>query len=354
MSTLGTAAKSALLTILVTAVATTLHGAEMRLRSQCPIPGSLVRLGDLAELYSGDPREAERLAAIELFPAPPAGQQRLVRLREIQDVLVGRGLNLVEHRFSGAGLVLVLAAGNSAPPAEPRERPLATNDLRRATQEVQEALLRHLEPDGARQEGWTVQFRLTESQARGVLRAGRNLRISGVGSPQPGPQRFDVLLDLPDGPLQFPVEVTVSRPPAVVVAVRALSRGAVVRSQDVQLATANAATGTADAARAIEDVVGRETTRAIPEGRPIEMTSLRAPVLVRRGEVVTVYARSAGIRVRTLTRAREDGALGDLVTLESLQDRKAFSARITGLQEAEVFAKAAEAVDQGPQTAWSR
>ena len=50
-------------------------------------------------------------------------------------------------------------------------------------------------------------------------------------------------------------------------------------------------------------------------------TSIRRPVVVRRGDAVTLYARSAGLRVRTTVRAREDGGVGDLITVESLDDR---------------------------------
>jgi hypothetical protein len=58
---------------------------------------------------------------------------------------------------------------------------------------------------------------------------------------------------------------------------------------------------------------------------------------------VTVFARCPGVRVRTTGRALEDGALGDLVTIESLADRKSFFARVCGPQEVEVFAGAGQA-----------
>ncbi len=48
------------------------RAAELRLRAQCAVSGRLVELGDVAEIVGGDPQQAEGLAAIELFPAPPA------------------------------------------------------------------------------------------------------------------------------------------------------------------------------------------------------------------------------------------------------------------------------------------
>jgi flagella basal body P-ring formation protein FlgA len=70
---------------------------------------------------------------------------------------------------------------------------------------------------------------------------------------------------------------------------------------------------------------------------------LRTPLMVHRGEIVTVYARSGGVSVRTTARVREDGGMGDLVSVESLTERKGFIARVCGIRELEVFARAAQA-----------
>ena len=92
-----------------------------------------------------------------------------------------------------------------------------------------------------------------------------------------------------------------------------------------------------------EEVVGKQTTKAIAEGKVLTPDVVQAPLLVRRGDVVTVYARTAGIRIHTTARAKDDGAMSDLVTVESLTDRKSFTARVCGPRETEVFAQAAAA-----------
>ena len=99
----------------------------------------------------------------------------------------------------------------------------------------------------------------------------------------------------------------------------------------------------------LADVVGKETTRAIAAGKPLTRDAVRPPVLVRRGEVVTVYARAAGIRIRTMARARDDGGEGELVAVEPLTDRNTFFARVSGIREVEVFARSprAETLEAG-------
>src|SRR5487761_1443723 len=77
------------------------QAAEIQLKSECNASG-LVRLGDVAEIHSHDPAEVRELKDIELFPAPPPGGKSLVRAREVQDLLALRGMNLSQHRLTGA------------------------------------------------------------------------------------------------------------------------------------------------------------------------------------------------------------------------------------------------------------
>ncbi len=90
-----------------------------------------------------------------------------------------------------------------------------------------------------------------------------------------------------------------------------------------------------------EEVVGKEAVKAIAPGQTLDANYVRPQVLVHSGDVVTVYGRNAGITVRMPARARENGAQGELVTVESLLDRKALLARVCGLEEVEVYGGAA-------------
>ncbi|MCA9261977.1 MAG: flagella basal body P-ring formation protein FlgA, partial [Planctomycetales bacterium] len=75
-------------------------------------------------------------------------------------------------------------------------------------------------------------------------------------------------------------------------------------------------------------------------GAVVLTNQLRSPIVVRRGETVTVTARAAGIVVKTLAVARQDGGVGDLVQADTLDGdrRERLTARVTGRQRLEVFA----------------
>jgi flagella basal body P-ring formation protein FlgA len=313
--------------------------AEFRLRPQCTPGGAVVTLGDVAEIFAADPQQAETLSAIELFPAPAPSRQRFARVRELQDLLMLRGLNLTEHCFSGASQVTI--AGNEPARAEV-EQPLTAAAARRANLRVQESIVRYLQQHAGGSQPWTVELDLGPSHARAVA-AARTLTITGGTAPFSGAQRFEVAADGAEHAGQFTIDCQVGLPPAVVVAVRSLGRGAVIRETDVELQRGLPREQTADAVSSLDEVIGKETTRAIPAGKLVTGDSLRTPLVIRRGEVVTVYAKSAGIRVRTIARARDDGSLGDLIAVESMQDRTSYFARVNGVREVEVFAHSVQA-----------
>ena len=96
---------STILLLLLSIPAT--HAAELSLRESVRTHGPLVLLGDIAEIHAKHSVEAAELTAMDLFPAPAAGEKRVLRLREVQDLLAVRGINLAEHRFSGVSQVTI-------------------------------------------------------------------------------------------------------------------------------------------------------------------------------------------------------------------------------------------------------
>ena len=320
------------------------RSAEIQLLPESHPRGDVVLLGDVARVFG---QQAESLAQAELFPAPPLGTKRYVRVREIQDLLLLRGINLVEHSFSGSNQVTVSVEAESRP-ATAQLRAVSIVDKQKALRAVQEALMKHLRQQASATEPWSVEFDLDDEQVRRINTAPATLAIRGGVAPWTGPQQFVVCWDAAPGPAELPLSATVTLPPAVVVAVRALPRGATIQPGDVQLVRADVPAGKRDGIGTLEAVVGQETTQAIVAGRQVDRGAIRAPIVVKQGEVVTVYARSSGVTVRTTGRARDTGSVGDLITVESLLDRKAYFARVSGIQEVEVYARAVTAAANEP------
>jgi flagella basal body P-ring formation protein FlgA len=237
------------------------EAAEIRFKPQADVRGSLVLLGDLAEVVDSDGQLADKLKRIELFPAPARGRIRSVRDVEIRQLIQLHGIVLSEHQFSGAELVCIAHA--KTPIAAPA--PIAANS--KTTEENQ-----------------------------------------------------------------------------VVVAKQAIAAGSVIRAIDVELKAPDRAIVGGSSTNNPELVLGQETSRSYAVGQVVDPRSLRKPILVRRGEVVAVVAKAAGVRVRTTAKALSDGGLGDLLTVES-DDRKKYEAVVIGLRQAEVFASGTSVTD---------
>ena len=186
----------------------------------------MVTLGDLAEVLSADPRQAEPLAAVELFSAPAPGQQRVVRLRDLQDLLATRQVNLAEHRFSGASQVVVEGRGEA--PSAPRA-PVSLSVRKRAERLVSEAIVRFLQKVASGGPSWNVEVTLSDAQVRAIPADAAKIAVRGGEPPWTGSQQFEVAVESHEGPGRFTVRADVAARQPVVVAAVALARGAVVR-----------------------------------------------------------------------------------------------------------------------------
>jgi hypothetical protein len=116
--------------------ATAAAAAEVRLRSSAACATSVVRVADVAEIFSNDTRIAAALAEIPLCPAPTAGSQRVISQDEVRRLLELSG---VEHRtalVTGSETVTVTiesAIGTGSLP----KRPMIASGVRQAVFEIE-------------------------------------------------------------------------------------------------------------------------------------------------------------------------------------------------------------------------
>ena len=337
-------------TVAIAAVVVTFgtEAAEMKVRAECQPEGAIVTLGDLVDLRCDSTIEAERLAQIPLFPSPAPGMRRFVSARGIKDMLLIRGIDLIDHQFRGASTVLVV--GVEPQPVSSASVRVASASPRLAEQKLHKALSEYLDRTG--DEPWQIEFELDQDAARWIS-AAESLTVHGDQSPSEGRHCFEITLQVSTEEKTIDVLAQVSLPPLVVVPVRAIPRATRVRRTDLELRRLDSSVLIAGCVRQLDDVVGKEATRTLAMGKPIAMSHVREPLLVQRGDVVTVVVRAAGIRVRTQARARDDGSQGELVAVESLSDRKTYFAQVSGVREVEVLAAPVSA-DSVPRTQSNR
>ncbi|MBI1248291.1 flagellar basal body P-ring formation protein FlgA [bacterium] len=120
--------------------------------------------------------------------------------------------------------------------------------------------------------------------------------------------------------------------------VRNVRRGEVLRPEDVEMRELSVVRQESGYPSDIRQVIGKEVTRGIAADRPIGDDDLRQPVVVRRNEVVTVYAYAGNVVVRREMLALNDAGLNELVEVQPIEPTRFGRAREAERFQAKVSA----------------
>lgn len=83
-------------------------------------------------------------------------------------------------------------------------------------------------------------------------------------------------------------------------------------------------------AQTSNEIVGMALRRPVRAGAPLRKTDLQKPVLVAKGEAVTVTYRTRSVFLTAQGKALQDGALGDVVRILNPQSKLVVEASVTG------------------------
>jgi flagella basal body P-ring formation protein FlgA len=339
---------------------------EITLREQVELRTPIVQLADVAEIVAADGERQQRLATLPLMPAPPPGTHRFLPRRVIADLLAARGVDLRNVQFKGAQQVTMtsqsdgwksIPATDVTAPAVPRTRHAAllagrvhkpspprleAGRSEKSREELNGLVVSYLNTKDSRAASWRVSCDAAARHLALLSEATSTPVCQGGKPPWTGRQRFVVSFRTRDGEVQVPVYAEVEAPSApLAVTLRPIERGETITAADVELRTVDnrpKSNGRGAAVESIEELIGMEARQTIRAGEVVYTNQVQAPLLVKRGELISVSSHAGGIRVQTTVRAREDGARGDLVQVESLQTQERFDARVVGPRAAAVFA----------------
>jgi flagella basal body P-ring formation protein FlgA len=314
-------------------------GASILLRERSTHSGSIVYLGDVADISTGTDAEMHELATTPLMAAPAQGSQQFLHASQVRDLLASRGLEVTELIIAGAKSVEI---GKTV---EVRDlvaaEPISTATPDETKEAVVEAIREHL-LSATGHSNWTITVDLNAAKLTELRKLGTELEASAGRNPWTGPQRFQLA---PIGSTKgIAIEARVERQQYVVVATRKIDAGNLIGIADVEVRLQEGKVPTS-ALGSLEQVIGKEALRAIEADAFLQSNQVRAPMQVQRGETVKVIARAGGITVSTFATVQQDGSLGDLVQVQSLDKKDRFAARVSGWKELEVFPTGASAGD---------
>lgn len=321
--------KAALLLAATMAACSTSRAADVVLRQRAVAHGPVLRLGDIADVHAASPRELQTLITTPLGPAPRTRQ--FMRTAEVRDILYGRGVDLRNVRFSGAALVEIGGPGQSAAPASLK---LTKDDREQIETAVQAALEQHLHEQSGHSL-WSIALGPGSFDAKKLFGAAKPLTVAGGKAPWTGRQQFRIFR--PGDRQGTVVTARVRRGELIAFVKRALEPGQLIGSGDVELRP-HLGSVPAAAIRSVQSALGTEARSALRVDSILTTNQVRKPLLVSRGETVSVYARTGGVTVRTFAVAKQNGAQGDLVQVETSDGRNRYAAQVRGRRELEVFA----------------
>ncbi len=113
-----------------------------------------------------------------------------------------------------------------------------------------------------------------------------------------------------------------------VVAKRPVKRNQFITREDVAVVDVNLMDLAYGCIADSNEVIGRRAKRMIGANTPFRNHDIELLESVKKGELVTILAQSASIRIRGLATARQSGRIGDFIKVANLDSGKEISARI--------------------------
>lgn len=161
-------------------------------------------------------------------------------------------------------------------------------------------------------------------------RSGQPIRVTSVAA-QPGGGRFEVLLQVDKGGAteKFRLRGQAQEVTETVTLVRPFNRGEIVREED--LAVERVPKRQVGAVRPVSpaDFVGLAARRTLRQGQPLATADFTAPLLVNRGEIVTIVYESPGLVLTARGQALEQGAKGDTITVLNQLSKRTLVGQVT-------------------------
>lgn len=151
-----------------------------------------------------------------------------------------------------------------------------------------------------------------------------------TSSDDPSPlarQRLEVICtDTPGWKVTALVQASVFLP--VVHAARVIERGQTITGEQLQLQEVNIGKASRGFYNSFDEVIGQGAKRRVRAGQLIAPNLLTAPLLIRRGQQVTIIASQDGISASATGEALANGREGEVIRVRNLGSQKVIEAQV--------------------------
>lgn len=134
-----------------------------------------------------------------------------------------------------------------------------------------------------------------------------------------GPQNWSIYV---------PAQVGLFRP--IAVANRTLNRGDVITHNDIGIENINISQLRQGYLESAETIVGQELRRPISKGEAFRSNILDAPMVIKRGDEVSIEMQAGSITVTSSGTAMGNGRIGQRIRIRNSQSERMLSAEVVG------------------------
>src|SRR5579864_9516265 len=115
----------------------------------------------------------------------------------------------------------------------------------------------------------------------------------------------------------------------VVVPAHDIVRGDTISESDLTFATVDGAALMSGVPTRVEEVKGMQARRTLSAGQPFRGDDVRRPIVITRGQTVTMEFDAPGVQLTAMGRAMSEGGIGDTVTVQNPASYRMISAIVT-------------------------
>ncbi|MBB6430354.1 flagellar basal body P-ring formation chaperone FlgA [Algisphaera agarilytica] len=350
-----------IVTILSLALASTAAADSVRLHEQAGTTGPAVRLMEIAELEG---EYAQTLGELVVGRFAEGQDELTVQLATVRRVLSESQVNWSDLSLRGRSVSVVtrLVDEDVLPaPAVVNDRAVVTNnklavDQVNAAMTVSGLLIQEIEKlNNATSEELEITFRGDADAAAWLNRSaavGRyeieSMSRSGLGRVPMKVRRYDAAGTVEEATLT----ADVSRRVTAVVATKQIRRGEVFSRENTELREVFITSKLGETLDSPNLVLGQRSASALREGSVLLVDHVAPDVLVKRGDLVTVACVSGSLVVRTVGRASEEGAMGDIIAIKNPQTRETVYATVSGKRQTTIKTYDSAQVEKTEEGAW--
>jgi len=114
----------------------------------------------------------------------------------------------------------------------------------------------------------------------------------------------------------------------IVVPAHDIARGDTISENDLTYATVDGAALMSGVPTKIDEVKGMQARRVLTAGQPFRGDDVRRPIVITKGQTVTMQFIVPGVELTAMGRAMSEGGVGDTVTIQNPVSYRMISATV--------------------------